>query len=691
MCHGRCYNDYLTSQYIGRNSYYTCHDQCISLQQAHSSFICHGVNFCDRDEEICGEDLRCFSGVLKQNISSVPARSYCYDTIDRNVNDHAYDFIDRIDENISQIQDTAYRPNINYTALTTCNGEDIDGRPTPGLRCDSSCEYIGFWCRGYGHWYCDEQGVSINDPSLCSNHTFWKNISCGVTLPNNNFLEGKTCRGKSQNCVWPELPEIYDLLEYPRTCSDFSDRVFEVEQPCPDSPENICWDSCDNPGVNCSACTDPSYFQCPQSKQCVHPQLRCDGHPQCLFGEDEDLDECWKIYHEDKVIMPYATFRCKSIMYPTMEIYAIACDDFPECDDYTDEKFCSDEYVSSTLFISSVFAIAIIYLVLRYWRLLFQRKSFQSKVVTEIYEIKNILKKYSEEHKNEETLKKLNCFLLHTIMSEPLAETEAICSEVYAILEKIFKNDKREIFSCLHQDFDPLIMQNVVDSQFPGILKKITNKIEGTVKYPFITKFSDLMVVNERISTFKSTITRLIKIEFEYLDILKDTILAITIYKIIGAFPAIFDFPTNFSVVVDLCLFATVIIPLFFATLHLEIHNPYMIFNLGQSFTVKKAWKKTLMSLTCCLLSFLNPILLINAYEASKEKFKNMAKSLDENMILQLRYAKKIKYQWASFVNIELGKNLVNVASNLIVHYRLGGLLSSGRSDYPPPVCYNKN
>ena len=164
------------------------------------------------------------------------------------------------------------------------------------------------------------------------------------------------------------------------------------------------------------------------------------------------------------------------------------------------------------------------------------------------------------------------------------------------------------------------------------------------------------MIVNEKINIIKSTITRLIKIELEYLDILKDTILAITIYRIIGGYQAILDFPENFSVVVDVCLFATVIIPLFFATLHLVIHNPYMIFNLNPSIKIKSAWKKLLLALTCCLLSVLNPILLINAYESSKEKFRKMAKSLDNKMFIQLSHANKIKNQWAFFVNIELGR-----------------------------------
>ena len=671
MCHGRCYNDYLTSQYIGLMSHYTCPDTCIEVllnpEKGDISEVigdmCQGVSFCEGDEKICGEDLRCGSEVDKHNISTVPARSYCLH-IRQNTQsgevggDYAYDLIDRGDE---EVRDKAARTNINYTALTTCTNYAATAMD-PGVKCDSNCMISNRWCLGERDLYCEDQGgVSMIDPFLCSNHTFWQNISCDATLLmiHPQELKGKRCTGKKQHCIYPELAYVSSLqnashaLEaFPLTCEDYSDRIFEVEQPCPDSAMDICWESCDSPGVNCTACTSTEYFQCPQSKQCVHPKLHCDGHPQCQFGEDEDLDVCGKIYHVDKVTMPYATFRCKSIMYPTMETYAITCDDFPECDGYTDEKFCSEDSVSSTILISSVIVIALIYLVLKSWHLIFQKKIPQSQVSKKKFRRKKILKLYSKDHGNEEVIKKVNCLLLHTILSEPSAETESICLKMYAILEKIHRNDIRQIFSCLHQDFDPLIMQNIVSNQFPGIAKKTLNKIEDFVIYPFFTRFSDLINVN----IIKSTISRLIKIELEYLDILKDTILAITIHRIIGGYQAILSFPDNFSVVVDLCLFATVIIPLFFATLHLVIHNPYMIFNLNLSTKIKKSWKKILLSLTCCLLSVFNPILLINAYEAAKEKFRKMAKTLDDKMILQLKNANKIKDQWAFFVNIELGK-----------------------------------
>ena len=144
-------------------------------------------------------------------------------------------------------------------------------------------------------------------------------------------------------------------------------------------------------------------------------------------------------------------------------------------------------------------------------------------------------------------------------------------------------------------------------------------------------------------------------IELEYLDILKDSFIAISLYYIVGGYQAILDFPTHFSIIVVLCMFTTVVVPIFFATLHLVVHNPFMVFNFDSSHKIKEKWKKLLMTFSCCILSFLNPILLVNAYESAKEKSKSMAKSMDRNIITQLRYTQNIKMQWLSFLKIELG------------------------------------
>ena len=61
------------------------------------------------------------------------------------------------------------------------------------------------------------------------------------------------------------------------------------------------------------------------------------------------------------------------------------------------------------------------------------------------------------------------------------------------------------------------------------------------------------------------------------------------------------------------------------------------------------------MTLVCCCLSLLNPILLVNNYEGAKEKTRKMAKAMDKNIIQQKKKNKEIKEQWTSFVRIENG------------------------------------
>ena len=74
-------------------------------------------------------------------------------------------------------------------------------------------------------------------------------------------------------------------------------------------PHN-CQSSCSSPDLDCVACTNPDYFNCTKSNKCLHPDLVCDGHPQCEDGEDEDLDKCYTKYVKNQVIYKYSSFRC---------------------------------------------------------------------------------------------------------------------------------------------------------------------------------------------------------------------------------------------------------------------------------------------------------------------------------------------------------------------------------------------
>ena len=212
------------------------------------------------------------------------------------------------------------------------------------------------------------------------------------------------------------------------------------------------------------------------------------------------------------------------------------------------------------------------------------------------------------------------------------------------------KNDKSEIHCCLHNNLDPLILEIIFKNQFPGLVQKMRMEKKG------FQQVLEFMEDNKYINFIKVTITRLIRIELEYLDILKDSFLAYSLYRIVGGNEAILSFPKNFSIIIVLCFSASVIIPIFFATLHLAMNNPSMVFFRHSKTTVTSKRKKVVMTFLCCLLSFLNPILLVNAYEGAKERSRSMAKALNENIILEINNLRDIKNQWITFIKIELGK-----------------------------------
>ena len=287
---------------------------------------------------------------------------------------------------------------INYTALTPCTTRRVEFYSTSsahdgdaGLVCDGNCPHNAVWCNDKRDGFCDDSGVRTTDPGLCSDPTFWQEISCNWT-EFGQLYAGVGCTGAIKQCYYPQGSPTADW--YPTTCRDKSDRVFQVGEPCPDTPDNICWESCDIPGPGCLACTNTTYFTCPQTNQCLHPSLKCDGIPQCT-GVDELLDECKLQYSNNDAedgrhkISKHATFRCKRKMYPELETFATPCDGNPECNEEKDEKNCNQ---ASSFIKHSLISIAIIYLVLKYGRKLYRKLSKTHMAIKRRYNETMIIK-----------------------------------------------------------------------------------------------------------------------------------------------------------------------------------------------------------------------------------------------------------------------------------------------------------
>ena len=66
--------------------------------------------------------------------------------------------------------------------------------------------------------------------------------------------------------------------------------------------------------------------------------MKCDGHPQCPEGEDEEYEMCKKDYFRKRVVERFVTFKCESKVYPTIYTIATACNNINECLNDADES-----------------------------------------------------------------------------------------------------------------------------------------------------------------------------------------------------------------------------------------------------------------------------------------------------------------------------------------------------------------
>ena len=144
----------------------------------------------------------------------------------------------------------------------------------------------------------------------------------------------------------------------------------------------------------------------------------------------------------------------------------------------------------------------------------------------------------------------------------------------------------------------------------------------------------------------------MIKIGSNYVDIFKDTYLMISLMQILGGPAAILFHPTQFSSVIVMSLAATIALPLMASGLHIAINNPTLLFKLQT--------RRSVTIVVCLVSSVLTPILLINLYEAAKEKTRKLSRNFSNSRKVPCLIIKCniIKNQLVEFLRIELGRYL---------------------------------
>ena len=446
---------------------------------------------------------------------------------------------------------------------------------------------------------------------------------------------------------------VYKDIDDEKICTNITAWIQEKTTDDYLDPHN-CQSSCKSPEYGCEACTNQEYsFQCVRNgtKVCLHLSLKCDGHPQCDHAEDEDLNFCMTEYIDKHLIEQYATFSCNSSMYPSMRTIATACNNVQECQDGSDEN-CSDALLSRMAMVAPITILAI-FLGLKISRWM-SSKCCPTKNNPDRFDQEDIFRKIRNHHNDLKAILNLNNFLLHTIHARKMSETKEICKEYYAIEKAAHNKNHSEILCCLHQRLDPIVIEEVLDAEEPGLKTRVLKWIGKKLKTTKITTIQNKMIQKDWLNYLLSSLTAIYKIESSALDILKDLFLAILIMNSVGGPRAIWEYQTNFSSIVAMLAFVTVTVPILLSSLQLMIVDPWAIL----PFKKGKLIPRVFMMIFCLLLFGITPILLLHAFQSIKEDALLSVKKKKKSTSKLFKKYRSAKRHYVDHLNIELGMEI---------------------------------
>ena len=142
-----CFNDYKSSEDVGRRSYYQCDNgQCVG-----ASRMCRGYPICEDSSDLkeCDQHLRCsLDPDLSHNKTSIvsdltPGHYLCDYSQLRN--DGKYDTITREDETDLDILTKKLEIDLSkYSSIKECNNTDVN--TGTGYLCGEKCLLVQNWC-----------------------------------------------------------------------------------------------------------------------------------------------------------------------------------------------------------------------------------------------------------------------------------------------------------------------------------------------------------------------------------------------------------------------------------------------------------------------------------------------------------------------------------------------------------------
>ena len=254
------------------------------------------------------------------------------------------------------------------------------------------------------------------------------------------------------------------------------------------------------------------------------------------------------------------------------------------------------------------------------------------------------LKKLLKQNKYNE----ISTILLNSVYTSTFMDKNKLFEHFYDLVAEKFENDEPMIYQYLKKNFDPELIQLIIDAKFPGCLDGCKDILEDLVGEKFIEKQVDSINSSEKSKVIIATVLTTFGMELKLIDLFKDLGLSFYMLGLIGGLEAIIDLPTNFKSVIIIVMFASVFIPPLLSSLHLAVNNPRMIFGVGKM--------RSYLSIPFCfLLSMMNQIFLTCKYQENKEKARKLAQKCDTQVIKTLAWCRQIKQQNIKFTQLELG------------------------------------
>ena len=667
------------------------------------------------DNKFCDEELRCskygkITGLSQSDV--IIKHFYCQYSFREN-GDSLYNRIDRSDEGITNTLDVSDNTLIDYSYLMPCNNSHGE----PGVSChvlstDKSdpvlwCAPSYVWCRSDGQASCvtseDGTRTSTSDGILCRNKTFWETKE--PSLFNYRGLMsglGARCNGSLMHHIipWYKFYNGVPASWIKQNCEDKSDQVFSSGEPCHnrtyyisihnkewcsklwvkmenepictntsawlkntiidqsrlDDP-HFCQDSCAKPGLNCIACENEKYFKCSRSDYCIHPDLKCDGHPQCPDNEDEDFEMCKTEYFYKKVVAPFASFKCNSATYPNIYTIATACNKITECVNGTDEEFCNNDASTTSILVGLMFGVLGLFIGLKIPHLIeYHKKTKEQENKRNTNEeslFDEIIQKMKENPYDKLNNRKINTYLLYILNSKETAIIKEIYIQFYDCLSAVFLNNEAEIFFYLKANMHPEVTKDIVEHKFRGLKTKIIYFIEKIIGRNKITKLLDKITTTPSLRMSLSALRALVSMMVHFLDIVKDVTLAGSLLVITGGLTAITEFPTNFGSAVVLCWMGTIIVPILASSLNLALTQPFLVFTSTRLRAMRGG--RMVAALGCLLLSPLNTVVLKTNLEITEQRAIEAARDQSDSTCNLLQDCEVIEEKLLEYLQIELG------------------------------------